>query len=224
MYHFDFGVLFQAKKLVVQGIATTLFISLTGIIVSFSLGVILAFLRDSFENPIKSLSISFIELTRNIPLLIHLYIVYKALPYLNITLPPLLCGIIALSIYTSAYIAEVLRAGIKSVAREQKQAATALGLNRFQVFFLIIFPQAIRLVIPALASQFINLLKNSSIVSFIAVADLFYITYKGAVDDFRVYEFFTLAVLVYSLLNAAIALLANYCEKRFKTFGREAQA
>jgi putative glutamine transport system permease protein len=180
-------------------------------------------LRDLPYKNISFLTNAYIELARNIPLLIQLYIIYKVYPHFGLSFSPINCGIIALSIYTAAYIAEVLRSGMNAVAKQQKQAALALGLNYFQTFFIITFPQAIRIVIPALGSQFINLIKNSSLVSFIAVVDIFYVIYKGAADDFRIYEFFLLGTLIYMVLTGVVAIITNILEKNLKVYGREAR-
>lgn len=223
MYTLDFSVLLEAKNLIWQGLLMTLRVSLLSSIFAFLLAVFVTYLRNIPCEITKYLINAYIELVRNIPLLIQLYIIYKVYPHFGLSFSPVNCGIIALSIYTAAYIAEVLRSGMNSIAKQQSQAAYALGLNYFQTFFMITFPQAIRIVIPALGSQFINLIKNSSLVSFIAVVDIFYVIYKGAADDFRIYEFFLLGTLIYMVLTGFVAVLINFIEAHLKVFGREAR-
>ena len=224
MYALDFSVLFEAKDLILQGLLMTIKVSILSSIFAFLLGVFVTYLRNMPNSTIQFLTNAYIELARNIPLLIQLYIIYKVYPNFGLSFSPVNCGIIALSIYTAAYIAEVLRSGMNSIAKQQEQAAYALGFNYFQTFFIITFPQAIRIVIPALGSQFINLIKNSSLVSFIAVVDLFYVIYKGAADDFRIYEYFLLGTLLYMVLTGFVAIITNLLEQNFKVFGREARA
>jgi His/Glu/Gln/Arg/opine family amino acid ABC transporter permease subunit len=190
-------------------------------ILAFILGVFVTYLRDLPNNFYKIITNIYVEVARNVPLLIQLYLIYKVYPNFGLTFSPINCGIIALSLYTGAYISEVLRSGMNSIVMQQKQAAYALGLNYFQTFFMITFPQAIRIVIPALGSQFINLIKNSSLVSFIAVVDVFYVIYKGAADDFRIYEFFLVGALIYMILSGFVALITNILEKKLKVYGRE---
>lgn len=223
MYALDFSVLLEAKNLIWQGILVTLQVSVLSSIFAFLLGVVILYLRELPNNFIGFLANFYVELARNIPLLIHLYIIYKVYPHFGLSFSPINCGIIALSIYTAAYIAEVLRSGMNSIAAQQTQAAYSLGLNYFHTFFLITFPQAIRIVIPSLGSQFINLIKNSSLVSFIAVVDIFYVIYKGAADDFRIYEFFLFGTLLYMGLTGVIAIIVNIIEKNFRVYGREAR-
>lgn len=221
MYNLDFSVLLESKDLVKQGLMMTVYISFVSSILAFSIGILVTFLRDLPNKNIKRLTVIYTEVVRNIPLLIQLYITYKALPHLGISFSPVACGIIALSTYSGAYMAEVLRSGMNAVAQEQKQASYSLGFDYAQTFFMVTFPQAIRIVIPTLGSQFINLIKNSSLVSFIAVVDIFYVVYKGAADDFRIYEFFLFGILIYMMLTGVVGLLTNYLEKTCKVYGRE---
>jgi putative glutamine transport system permease protein len=223
MYALDFSVLLDAKNLIWQGLLITLQVSLLSSIFAFLLAVLVTYLRDLPNKWIVWITNAYIELARNIPLLIQLYIIYKVYPHFGLSFSPINCGILALSIYTAAYIAEVLRSGMNSIASQQKQAALALGLNSLQTFWLITFPQAIRIVIPTLGSQFINLIKNSSLVSFIAVVDIFYVIYKGAADDFRIYEYFLLGTLIYMGLTGVVAIITNIIEKSLKVYGREAK-
>lgn len=222
MYTWDFSALINMLPLLAKGLEVTIYVSFLSGIFAFLIALLVAYIRGLENKPLKKFVSWYIEITRNIPLLIQLYIVYKLLPHVGFHFAPITCGIITLSIYTAAYIAEVLRAGLRTLAYTQNQAAYALGLSYFDTFFLISFPQAIRIVIPALVSQFINLIKNSSLVSFIAVVDVFYVIYKGACDDFRIYEYFTLGALTYMILTGFVAFLGFLLEKSLKIRGREA--
>jgi len=186
--------------------------------------MIVVFFRTMGTKPLKLAAVAYVEVIRNTPLLIQLYFIYKSLPDFGVSIPPVWCGITALSIYTGAFISEVLRAGINSVACEQYNASISLGLSKFQTFRHIIMPQALRIIIPPLGSQFINIVKNSSLVSFISVTDLFYRIYKGAVDDFRFFEFFITGAILYMMLTGIIALLSNILENIFRIQGRGVKA
>jgi len=223
MYNFNTSVIIEALPYLIDGIKITLFISVISTICAFMIGLITVFLRTMGTGFLKFIAVFYVEIIRNTPLLIQLYFVYKSLPALGLMIPPIWCGILALSFYTGAFISEVLRAGINSVAAEQYHASISLGLSKFQAFRLIIFPQAIRIIIPPLGSQFINVIKNSSLVSFISVTDLFYRIYKGAVDDFRFFEFFMIGALIYMVLTGTIAILTNIFENLFKIQGRMAK-
>lgn len=220
MYKLNFAVILEYLPLILQGIEITIFISVISSVFAFIIGLFIAFARNTRHKPIKFIATFYVEIIRNTPLLIQLYILYKGLPSIGISLPGIVCGILALSFYTGVFISEVLRSGLNSIANEQVEAARGLGLSGFQTFILITFPQAIRIIIPPLGSQFINLIKNSSLVSFIAVTDLFYAIYKGAVDDFRIYEFFLIGALIYMTLTGFVAIVTNILEHRYKIPGR----
>jgi len=219
-YNLDFNVLIDALPFIIKGLWVTVLISVVSSVLAFLIGLTTAFIRNLSSPLIKFITVCWIEVTRNTPLLIQLYILYKGLPSIGIKIPAILCGIVALSLYTGAYMSEVIRSGINSVANEQVQAARALGLTKLQTFIMIVLPQAIRIVIPPLSSQFINLIKNSSLVSFIAVTDIFYVIYKGAVDDFRVFEYFICGIVIYMFMTGMVALTANILEKCYKIRGR----
>ncbi len=223
MYSIDFNIIAEALPELARGIKLTIFISAVSSLAAFAIGLVTVFARTMATGPYGTAGAIYVEIIRNTPLLLQLYFVYKALPDLGVQFPPVVCGIVALSIYTGAYISEVLRAGINSVTNEQYQAARGLGLSNLQAFALVVFPQAIRVVIPPLSSQFINLVKNSSLVSFIAVSDVFYVVYKGAADDFRFFEFFITGALVYMLLTGFIAVVSNIIEKNVRVPGGEAR-
>ena len=223
MDSFDISVIIKSLPVIIEGIKITVFISVISSVCAFIIGLIIVFFRTTGTRPLKFMAVSYVEIIRNTPLLIQLYFIYKALPDFGLMLSPIACGILALSLYTGAFISEVLRSGINSVASEQYQASISLGLSKFQTFRLIILPQAIKIIIPPLGSQFINVIKNSSLVSFISVTDLFYGIYKGAVDDFRFFEFFITGALIYMMLTGNVALFTNLFENLFNLQGRAAK-
>lgn len=120
-------------------------------------------------------------------------------------LPPELCGILALAFYTGAYLTEVFRAGLLAIPKEQTEAALALGLPSCVIYRQILLPQAIRIVLPAIGNQLISLVKNSSLVAFITVNDLFLVIYKGAVDHFQPVEYFLEGAALYLSISLSIA-------------------
>lgn len=219
-YSFDWQVIIEALPQLITGIKLTIFISIISSCLALIIGTFAALLRISNNRWAKNIATGYVEFFRNTPLLIQIYIYYRGLPNLGINLDPIACGILGLSFYTGAYITEVVRSGIQSIAKEQFEASRALGLSPFQTMYLIIFPQAIRIIIPPLGNQFINLTKNSSLVSFITVTDIFYAIYKGSVDDFRYLEFFIVGCLLYMCLVGFIALFVNLFEHYLKIPGR----
>lgn len=216
MNHIDFSILIGEYQTILKGIYTTLFVSCISSIIAFLLGSFFVYFRISqnvFEKKISEFLVSFI---RNTPLLIVIYLFYKGLPSIGIVFSAILCGILALGIYSAAYISDAILSGVYAVPTEHVQAAKALGLSRFQIFVHVIYPQALRHSIFILGSQFMNLIKNSSLVSFIAVTDIFYVVYEGIADSYRVYEYFILAIIVYCSLTGFVLLLTNILNKMFK--------
>lgn len=216
MYNIDFSVLLPDLKVILNGLYMTIFVSLISSICAFVIGSFFVYFRTSPIKIIKKVTTFAVLFIRNTPLLILIYFFYKGLPSIKIVFPALTCGILALSLYTAAYISDALLSGINAVPQEHLQATNALGLTRFQSFIYVIYPQALRHSIYILGSQFMNLIKNSSLVSFITVTDIFYVVYKGISDNYRIYEYFILAIVVYCTLTGFVLLLTNILQKIFK--------
>lgn len=224
MYNFDFSILLNDYKAILNGLYITVFISVLSSIFAFILGSIFLYYRTSPLKIVSNITTFLINCIRNTPLLIIIYLFYKGLPSIGIVFQAMTCGIFALSLYSAAYISDSLLSGMRAVPNEHFQAASALGLTRFQSFLYVIYPQALRHSIFILGSQFMNLIKNSSLVSFIAVSDIFYVTYKGISDSYRIYEYFVLAIIVYCSLTGFALLITNLLQKKYqiKTSGGQA--
>lgn len=216
MYNIDFSILLDDYKAIINGLFMTILVSLLSSLGAFLIGTFFVYFRTSPSKIVNTVFNFFVLCIRNTPLLILIYLFYKGLPSINIVLNPLVCGVLALSIYTAAYISDALLSGINSVPIEHAQATSALGLTRFQAFFHVIYPQAVRNSIFVLGSQFMNLIKNSSLVSFIAVTDIFYVVYKGISDSYRIYEYFIFAIVVYCVLTGFVLLLTNILQNIYK--------
>jgi len=155
----------------------------------------------------------YIELIRNIPLLLQIFLFYYGLPTLNIAISAFIAGTLGLAIYTSAFIAEAIRAGILAIPRGQTEAARATGLSYLQSLQYIILPQAFKMVIPAIGNQFINLVKNSAILSVIAGMDLMYHADLIANKTFHIFETYLLVALFYLLLTIPLSIGVNWLER-----------
>ncbi len=203
-----------------QGLQTTLSLSFIAILFALLLGFIGAYGRMSNHKLIRSLATAYVELFRNTPLLIQLYLYYRGLQSIGILLSPETCGILALSLYTGAYLTEVFRSGLLSIPPQQLDAGLSLGLSRFHTYRLILIPQALPTILPPLGNQLINLVKNSSLVAFITVSDLFSVIYKGAVEEFRPIEYFLVGATLYLFISLTLSALVNLAEywtsKRWK--------
>jgi ABC-type amino acid transport system permease subunit len=147
-----------------------------------------------------------VEATRNVPLLIHMYFWYIGLAFLR--LPPFLCAVFGLAIYSAAYVGEIVRGGIGAVARGQNQAALATGLTRAQSLRFVIYPQALRIIAPSLAGLFSQLIKDSSLASVITVTELSFAASAIESDTFRSFEvYITISALYIVLVLAASHLV-----------------
>jgi His/Glu/Gln/Arg/opine family amino acid ABC transporter permease subunit len=157
----------------------------------------------SSRKALRGLAAAYVEVMRNIPLLVHMYVWYIALAFLR--LPPFACAVAALTLYSGAYVAETVRSGLGAVPRGQRLAALASGLTPTQVLMLVVYPQALRIITPSLASLFSQLIKDSSLASVITVAEL---TYQAAAIEgqtFRTFEVYITISLLYLALVTAVS-------------------
>jgi His/Glu/Gln/Arg/opine family amino acid ABC transporter permease subunit len=201
-YQFDWVPIWQNRQLIADGLLNTVVLSLAGLVLSVILGFAVGTLGVSRSRWVRAGSAVFVECMRNVPLLIHMYIWYMALAFLR--LPPFLCAVLGLTFYSSAYVSEVVRAGIGAISRGQTQAAEASGLRPWQVKLLVVYPQVLRNIAPSLASLSSQLIKDSSLASVITVAELTYQASAIEGQTFRTFEvYITLAFLYLALVTVA---------------------
>ena len=166
---------------------------------------------------LKAFNRTYIEVFRSIPLLVLLLWVYYGLPIVaGISLSSFVAGIVSLSLSDSAFEAEVFRAGIQSIHKGQRDAAQSIGLNKYQAMRLIIFPQALRIILPAIGNQFIYVVKMSSLVSIIGLADLTRKANELVVSVYRPLEIYTFLVIEYLILILIISYLVRKLENKLK--------
>lgn len=210
----DFTILFDHWDLYMLGFGNTVKASLLALVGSFILGTLLALMRISTYRILRIVSSIYIEFIRNIPLLLIVLIFFLALPTLGIQLDGFKAGTIGLTIYTAAFIAEVLRAGILSISKGQSEAARSSGLNYFQSMRYVILPQAIKIVIPPLGNQFLNLIKNSSVLGIISGLDLMYYGDIISSDTFVTFSVYIFIGLFYLVLTVPLSFVVRYLENR----------
>ena len=204
-------------EFLISGLWITISISLISIFISLFVGFLIAIPGFSKNKFLKIINRIYIEFFRAIPLLVLLLWVYYGLPIVfGLTIGAFVAGIISLSLSDSAFEAEIFRAGIQSISKGQKDAAKSIGLNRFQEMMLIILPQAIRIILPAIGNQFVYVLKMSSLVSIIGLADLTRKANELVVTVYRPLEIYTFLVLEYLLLILIISYLIRKLENKLK--------
>ncbi len=198
-----------------QGLKITLIISLAGLVFSLVIGLLTAVLRLSSSFVGRGLAVLYLEVSRNTPLLIQIFCIYFVLgPVLGLERLP--AAILALSLFEGAYTSEILRAGIQAVAKGQLEAASSLGLGNFATYRHIILPQALRVVLPPLTSQAISLVKDSALVSTIAIYDLTMQGQKIIAESYLTFEiWFTVAAMYFSI-TFLLSLVVGILEKRLK--------
>jgi polar amino acid transport system permease protein len=215
-YQWDWSALWDNLPLLLDGIGRTLVATFATMAASLVLALPIALARIH-GRVIGAVAYVYIELFRNLPLLVLVFWVFSVLPLVTgLTLSPLLSGILALTLNLSAFIAEIYRAGITSIATGQSHAALALGMTRFEVMKRIVFPQAIMRVLPALGSMWVSLFKDTSILSVIGVGELMYQGRIVANDTYRALEVFTGVAVIYYLLAYPQSLGVNWLFARFQ--------
>ncbi|NVN98324.1 MAG: amino acid ABC transporter permease [Geobacteraceae bacterium] len=224
-YKFDWSVITsgQYHEWLISGLKVTIQLSISGILLSFLLGLIVAVMRMSHLKLFRWSACVFLEFTRNTPLLVQIFFwyfgSYKLLPtavneWLNNTGFEFAAALIALTIYTSAFIAEDIRSGVLSIPKEQMEAAQSSGFSYIRSMQYIILPQAVRITIPPLVNQFLNLAKNSSLAMTIGVMELTYQARQVESYTFKGFEAFTAATVVYLAISVIITFLVDQYNER----------
>ncbi|MFL1516664.1 amino acid ABC transporter permease [Pseudomonas prosekii] len=207
-------ILDKVGFLIVQGAATTLYISAVAIVIAFVLALIGAVAKLSNNGLANALASFYTSFFRGVPLLIQIYLIYLGLPQLGYVVDAVPAGILALSLCYGAYMTEIFRAGIQSIPVGQWEASRALGISPFKTLSRVIMPQALRVIIPPTGNQFIAMLKDSSLVSVIGVWELMYLAKTQGRADFRHLEMLITAAMIYWALSFILERVQARIEKR----------
>jgi polar amino acid transport system permease protein len=199
---------------IVGGAGLTILLSAVSIVFATLLALLGAMGRLSHNPYLNGMASLYVSLVRGTPLIVQIYFIYLALPQVGIVLPAIPAGIIALSFNYGAYMTEIFRAGIQAVPRAQREAAQSLGMPERLVMRRIVLPQAIRIVIPAIGNDFVAMLKDSSLVSILAVEELLFRSQLVGRQNFRSLEALVIAAAVYWLLTIAFSTVQERLERR----------
>jgi polar amino acid transport system permease protein len=209
-----------------NGTQTTLFLSFVTVIIASILGTFLAFAKMSKIKPLQWAATAYVEIIRGTPLLVQIAIVFYGLPMMGIRLPSLrlgsvdferlFSGILALSLNSTAYVCEIIRSGIQSIDKGQMEAARAIGFSAPAAMRLVVLPQAVRNILPALANEFVTLIKESSQVSIIGMAELMYAADTIRSNSFRPMEPLIIAAAIYFTMTFTLSRLLAFAEKRMR--------
>lgn len=199
------------------GLGQTVVASFLGLILAVALGTLMGVLGVAPVRPLRWVNRVYVEFFQNTPLVTQMFFYYYGLPRLGIVLSVLAVGVIGLGVYTGAYIAEIVRAGIQSIHRGQLEAAYSQGFTYGQAMRHIVLPQAFRIIMPPLTNQFVNLIKNSSVLSLIAGYDLMYQADAWSSYNLLYGVAYLTAAGLYLLLTLPTAYLARRLERRMQS-------
>jgi len=218
-YQWHWNILFShdALFLLVRGLKYTLLIAFLSLIFGNILGLAVALIRISKKRPFSWIAYIYTDFFRTTPALVQLIWIFYVMPIvLHVSLSPVASGVVALSLNSGAFLSEIFRAGLLSIERGQRDASFVLGLSPIQSFRYVILPQAFRRVLPPTGNVFISLIKDSSLLSTIAVAELTYQSQIFVTNTFRPLELYTALALIYFCLTYPLSLLTSALERRYK--------
>lgn len=211
------------NRFFVEGIENTLIIALFTVLLGIVLGVLMALLRMSKVWPLKAVATAYIEFIRGTPLMVQLMFIFYGLPMIGIRFPnvPFIpdfdrfaAGIVAMSMNSCAYVAEIIRSGIQAVDPGQMEAARSIGYSHSQAMRFVVLPQAVRNILPALGNEFVTVIKESSIVSVIGIADLMFRTKDVISLNYLTLECLALAAVLYFCLTFVCGRLVSLMERK----------
>lgn len=212
MREFFFELLPKYLPVLLEGAVVTLQLSLVSMVLALVIGLLCALGSLSRQPLVRWAVAVYVEIMRDVPLLVVLLVIYFTLPQLGLSLPGFVAGVVGLSLNVGAYLSEVFRAALGSVDKGEKEAALALGMSRFTAFRRVTLPQALRIAVPTVGGFYIALLKDSSLVSFIAVTELMR---QGTIlisSTFRSMEIYFMVAMVYFVMSFVAARIVKRVE------------
>jgi len=213
MYKLDFGVLLEYLPQLLDGLKWTFIISVLSVIGGSIFGIAGALSRISKNKALNFIAAAYVEWIRNTPLLVQIMFIYFGIGVF-VSVSAFVASVAALSIFSGAYITEIFRAGIQSIHKGQREASLSLGMTEAQTMRFVILPQAFKRILPPLVGQFITLIKDSSLVSVIAVSELMYAAKNVITMTFRAFEVYIFVALFYFILSYALSRSVRVLEER----------
>ena len=220
----DFSIFIDYGPRILVGFWLTIKIVVLAIAIGLPLGVALALARRSRLRVLRWSASAFIELFRNTPFIIQVFLLYYVLPFYGLRLPAEQVGVLALAAFGSAYFAEVIRGGSEAMPAGQLESARAIGMTEMQAMRYVVLPQALGVILPPLTNQMLSLIKESAILSTITVQEMTMTALRIQGETFRPFEAFIMIALLYWLLNEIVAMGMRKLEHRFAKRTRRAPA
>jgi arginine/lysine/histidine transport system permease protein len=222
----DFSFLSRYYMFFLNGAKNTILLAFFTVILGVALGVILALMKISKNKIISFISTAYIEFVRGTPLLVQLYLVFYGLPMIGINFPDIplfgdnfprfMAAVVAMSLNSGAYVAEIIRAGIQAVDKGQMEASRSLGMGHTAAMKYVIIPQAIKNILPALGNEFVVIIKESSIVSVIGIHELMYNADTVRGNTFKPFAPLVVAAVMYFIMTFTMSKLLGIAERRMK--------
>ena len=217
---FDFSPVWQGWRELLHGAIVTVEVTFGAIILGCLIGLVIGLGRlDPRRRVVYGLCTAYVSFIRGTPLLVQLFIWFFGLPHFGLNFPAFFCGIVGMAIYSGAYVSEIVRGAIQSIERGQMEAARSLGMPYRMAMREIVVPQAVVRMIPPLGNEFIALIKNSSLVSLLTIADLMHEGQKIISTSYRSLEVYLAIALVYFVLTNLTGLGLRLVERRLSAVG-----
>lgn len=217
----NYNFLDKYWSLFLQGVEVTIVLAVISILLGLVLGILVALLKMSKIKPVSLLASMYVGFIRDTPLLVQIYLVYIGLPKIvGVSIPDFVTGLVALTLYSTAYIAEIIRSGIQSLPVGQVEAATSLGMPQVRVMTDIVLPQAFKNILPALGNQFIGNIKDSSLVSVLGITDLMFAAQTVRGSTALGLEPMIVASVLYLVMTWSLNRLLNLFERRMRASDR----
>jgi His/Glu/Gln/Arg/opine family amino acid ABC transporter permease subunit len=212
----DWSVVWTHREALLEGALVTVLLTLLTMLIAVPGGIVLMLLRQSRFHALSAIGTAFVEFFRNLPLILLVYWAFYVVPILvDMQLSAFSTGLAALALNVSAYNAETFRAGVNSIRKAQTDAALAIGMSELQAMRKVVLPQAVRRILPVLASTWVSLFKDTSLVSVIAVGDLAHTALQIRSQTFRVLEMLTAMATLYWLMGYPQAKLVDWIHRRY---------
>lgn len=231
-YNWNWSVLWSEPYLgwLIAGTLWTLAVASAAWVIAFALGSVLGIMRTTTSPTLRAIGVTYVEIFRNIPLLVHFFLWYFVIPELlphdagmwvkrEMPLPAFTTSVVALGLYTASRVCEQVRAGIEAVGEGQRNAARAVGFTEFQTYRYILLPIAYRIIIPPMTSEFLTIFKNSSLALTIGVIELTAVTRQIEEYTFQGFEAFTAATVIYSAITFLVMAVMRVVEQRMQLPG-----
>ncbi|KPU91400.1 polar amino acid ABC transporter permease [Variovorax paradoxus] len=216
---FDFGAVLAEWPLLLRGVAWTIGLTAVGTVLGMMVGTFCAWARADGPRWLRAIVGTYVELIRNTPFIVQLFFIFFGLPAAGVKLSPEVASVIAMVLNLGAYSTEIIRAGIEATPKGQIEAAVSLALSRSQVFLRVVLPPALKKVWPAMVSQIVIVMLGSAVCGQISTEELSYAANLIQSRNFRAFEAFIVATLIYLALSVALRRLLDWAGPRF-FFGR----